>query len=79
MVASDVVKGTSSRYGEGIWNQKRAKYASSCSGCGKFIDVNTVCWITVGESPRCIECGRPAEVKPASNVDEVREALRKES
>lgn len=53
------VKGTSTHFGPGKWNQKRTKYECSCGGCGTFIDIGTLCWVTVGESPRCMKCGRP--------------------
>jgi hypothetical protein len=53
------VQGTSTRFGPGIWNQRFSKYDSACSGCGIMIERGTKCWITVGESPRCLDCGKP--------------------
>jgi hypothetical protein len=44
-------------------SQRRSKYDSSCGGCGGFIAAGSVCWITVGESPRCSECGRHEDAK----------------
>jgi hypothetical protein len=54
---------STSTFGPGIWNQKRAKYESSCDECGKIIHKGTICWITVGSSPRCLECDRPESGK----------------
>ena len=44
-------------------SQRRSKYDSSCGGCGGFIMAGSICWITVGESPRCSECGRHEDAK----------------
>jgi len=52
-------KGNSLNFGPGIWNQRRAKFDSSCSKCGTFLEIGTVCWVTTGESPRCVDCGKP--------------------
>jgi hypothetical protein len=41
------------------WSQRKAKYDSSCSSCGAWIEAGTVVWLTQGESPRCTKCGRP--------------------
>ena len=39
-------------------SQRRSKYDSSCGNCGTFIAAGSICWITVGQSPRCSSCGK---------------------
>lgn len=48
-------------FGPGKWNQRKTRYDSSCGNCGEFLSGGTLCWITVGDSPRCLEHGRPDE------------------
>lgn len=63
-----VIKGTNKNFGPGKWNQKRTKYECSCGNCGTFLDVGAVCWVTVGESPRCLDCGRPPAEQPVEQT-----------
>jgi hypothetical protein len=61
-VEPSTVKGTSSNFGPGKWSKRKTKYDASCSypGCGEFISAGTICWVTVGESPRCEKHGHPS-------------------